>query len=185
MILSTKLLRPINQDAGVICSKCQAAALYYDAAEAGPTGYCGNHALLEDLDPDDSLNSRMLMGIPVSRTAAFPECMDIGELFASAPAVPRDKRATAQMWARLSPHNPPQGLDDVIARPLVVEWVKLNSIYSGDHKLDTNHYIEIVLREVDGRRVAFIFLKFQHILGSRFLAVVPEETVEAFFGDQP
>ena len=189
MILSTKLLRIINKAAGVKCCQCDELADYYDAAVTinGPTGYCSKHALLEDLDPDDVRNSSMLTGVSASRMSVFPQCLDIEELFSLSPPMEHGKRASLQMWVScfaFSSRGSMLQRGDVVARPALYEWIKENLIYGGHLKLDDSYYIEIH-RSDDGNGVplAYIRLKYQQILGSRFLAVVPWETVVKFFGE--
>lgn len=166
--------------AGKICGMCKKPAEYYDVALPVEEFffYCGDHSLLEDLDPDDFLNQHTLTGAYVSRRAAFPECMDIEELFAKTPRAALSGRPhTLQMWASVVNANHIQQWD-VVARPAVVGWIQENSIYTTP--LDANHYIQITCREDED--LAFITLKFQQILGSRLLAIVPLKTVEKFFG---
>ena len=182
MILSTKLLRRVNLTAGKICDKCKKAAEYYDAALPVESFafYCGDHARLEDLDPDDRINDRMLGGIPVSRKMAFPECLDIEELFAKTPKAELNvRRHTLQMWANVV-DSPQLQKWDVVARPATADWIKEHSIYSGDADLDRSHFVQI--NHWEDRDVALISLKFQQILGTHYLAIVPWETVEKFFG---
>lgn len=181
MILSTKLLRRINKTAGKVCDHCDTPAEYYDAALPVEkfTFYCGNHAFLEDLDPEDMLNQHLLTGAYVSRKSAFPECLDIEELFARATPVPvNGRRHSLQMWANVV-NSPELQKGDVVARPATVEFIKENSIY-GVTGLDSHHYVQINRCADEG--LAFITLKFQQILGSRLLAIVPWKTVENFFG---
>lgn len=183
MILSTKLLRRVNKSAGKICDKCKKDAEYYDAALPVESFafYCGNHCLLEDLDPDDVLNQRMLGGMPVSRKMAFPECADIEELFAATPRPTGiEKRHTLQMYASVMGFPRMSATTDVVARPAVAEWIREHSIYSSDPDLDKNHFIQI--NPWDEQKIALISLKFQQILGTHYLAIVPWKTVEKFFG---
>jgi hypothetical protein len=190
MILSTKLLRRINPAANVVCCQCSNLATYYDAAVTeGPVGYCGSHALLEDLDPDDVRNSHMLTGVSASRMAVFPQCMDIEELFALSPPMEHGKRASLQMWVSCFAFSRQAQMlqrGDVVARPATHEWIKENLIYGSNPQLDDSYYIEIHrCDDGNGTPLAYIRLKYQQILGSRFLAVVPWETVVKFFGEYP
>ena len=86
------------------------------------------------------------------------------------------------MWA-CAVGYPSWNNTDVIARPALVEWIKDHSIYSGDDNLDKSHFIQI--NPWDERKIALISLKFQQILGTHYLAIVPWKTVEKFFGAKP
>lgn len=186
MILSTKLLRPINTAAGKVCDVCQSPAAYYDAALPVDSFafYCSSHSFLEDLDPDDMRNDRMLMGCTVSRKAGMPAAGDFEELFAKIELNTKNTRKGNQLWV-----NTPtlSGLEkwDVVLRPEVEAWLRANSIYGSDPDLDKNHFVTINRIARDGQDIASIRFTFQQILGSHLLAMVPWKTVENFFGVKP
>lgn len=185
MILSTKLLRKIGpfsdvQRVGLTCQECGSLATFYDAA-APAEGYCGSHALLEDLDPQARDNQQILGGIPVSRTMPFPDCMDIADLLTKVPAKAGSKRLGTQMWASTNPLNDLK-LWDVGLKQEAEKWLREHSIYGSDADLDKNHYVEITCQTRGGVNVALIRIKFQYIIGGKYLAMVPWNTVEAFFG---
>lgn len=187
MILSTKLLRKADplaaEQMGWTCCLCDNPASYYDAGQTGGelALYCGGHALLEDLDPDDAGNKGTLQGYPVSRTMPFPDCMDIADLLTKVPAKAGSKRLGTQMWASTNPLNDLQ-LWDVGLKPEAEKWLREHSIYGSDADLDKNHYVEITCQTRGGVNVALIRIKFQYIIGGKYLAMVPWNTVEAFFG---
>jgi hypothetical protein len=185
MILSTKLLRPrLKGTLASACCKCAQEATFCDVAESlfshSEKFYCGKHAQLEDLDPDEYANQRVLDGAPVSRKMAFPECMDIEELFAK---VPQDgPRTGTRLWCSVTNHYELESAD-LAPRPAVLEWIAANSIYGKELPLDKNHFIQI--NHWEDRGVALVTLKYQQIIGSHYLAIVPWETVEKFFGVRP
>lgn len=162
------------------CTQCGEPAAYFDSAQVDQI-YCDNHALLEDLDPDEYKNQHTLMGAYVSRKAAFPEAVDIEELFARVDPTPiGERRAGSRLWANVLA-APELAKADLAPRPAVLEWLADNSIYGKSIPLDLNHYVTI---RRNGE-VGVITLKFQQILGQHLLAMVPWKTVEKFFGAKP
>lgn len=160
------------------CTQCGQPAAYFDSAQVDQL-YCGEHALLEDLDPNEFRNQHTLMGAYVSRKAAFPEAMDIEELFARLPITELGKRRQGTaLWANVL-DAPELAKAELAPRPAVLEWLSQNSIYGQSLPLDVNHYVSI--RRNDD--VGVITLKFQQILGQHLLAMVPWKTVEKFFGE--
>lgn len=185
MILSTKLLRPVMRGEVKQCCKCGGLAGYYDAAlpVEAPEFYCSVDALLEDLDPDEFGNQHTLTGAVVSRKTEFPDCMDIEELFARTKVVmPPTKRHSLQMWANVVDSRQLYEWD-VVARPAVWDWIQENSIYGSEVPLERHYYVQV--NRWEDRGVALVTLKFQQIIGSHYLAIVPWETVEKFFGVRP
>ena len=178
MILSTKLLRPLTDlsktGAPQPCSQCEAQAQYYDHVDGAV--YCGEHTLLEDLDPENAANQRTLQGCAVSRLAAFPELQLFSELFEK--REPNKNRGDKGVWISVpTSANIKQNSAD--AKGPLIEWIKENLIY-GAASLDPHYYIQLSRKG----EMAFVYIKYQQILGSRFIGIVSWESVVDFFGER-
>jgi hypothetical protein len=86
-------------------------------------------------------------------------------------------RRGPELWLRLPGGQEFPMYTTVSATPLLEEFIRANSIYGGDAHLDRNHYLEVIFRE-DG--TALVAMKYQQILGGRWLTVVPQAQVREF-----
>lgn len=92
---------------------------------------------------------------------------------------PRGARGNHEMWLRLPSDEDFPRYTIVRATPQLVKFIADNSIYGGNAEtMERNHYLEIVFRDDDGS--ALVSMKYQHILGSRWLCVVSQSDVRAF-----
>jgi hypothetical protein len=79
-----------------------------------------------------------------------------------------------EMWLSL-PHDQGFPLYPTIrATPMLADFIKGNSIYGDERDLSRSHYIEVCFRD-DG--TALVLMKYQQILGSRWLCIVPQSQV--------
>lgn len=87
------------------------------------------------------------------------------------------RRHGPRLWLSL-PHGESFPLYCTVrASEQLSQFIRENSIYGDEPDLDRSHYLEVVFRD-DG--TALVVLKYQQILGSRWLCTVPQDTVRAF-----
>jgi len=83
-------------------------------------------------------------------------------------------RRGAELWLRLPVNLGFPLYMTVLATPRLAEFMKANSIYGDEPNLDQSHYLEAFFRD-DG--TALIEFKYQQIIGSRWLCIVPQSQV--------
>lgn len=179
MILSTKLLRPVpeNQVWACMAKDCNKPAGYRNAAEPEGEAYCAEHTLLEDLDPLWPSNQKLLDRVPVSRMAAFTGLEKFSDLFSKREQ--NKDRGQRGLWVSTPAGSGINGAS-ADAKDELVAWITGNLIYGAVAPLDKSYYIQ-VMRRGD---LAFINLKYQQILGTRFLGIVEWASVVEFFGER-
>lgn len=194
-ILSTKLLRPILFEADLIhCTVCSCPRLkpsyaetwYEDFSQPAEARayYCPEHALLEDLDPDYSGNQSTLFGIPVSRKMPL-QMQSLDEIF-ERPVV--YKTAQHSLTSRANGLRPPLWVSLPVGRNFFPhQYVEpksslvpvFDTMINGLHG---DYYVDVAFRR-DG--FALVSLKYQQILGCRFVCVIPNQAVLDFFPQMP
>jgi len=174
MILSEKSLRPWALPEGSKCCVCGAendSRFYYDPPAR--KFYCSSHTLLEDLDPLNKRNASMLFGCPVSRLTVFPELENIRDLLVPITA---PKRGEPNFYCRsdMFPNL------RVMPTPALTAWVYNNMLYP--RLTPDKYFFDLHIREYGGVDLAWLSLRYQEILGTRYLAVVTRANVEKIFG---
>lgn len=195
--ISTRLLRPIMRgqylgqalcclvcDAKVRVEAGQAVGWYRDYAPnlAAPDAaefICSNCAMLEDLDPDWPDNQVALAWVPVRRKMPIQIRESLAELFTErSTGKAAGETPPGMLWVSLpvgcgfdlyNHVRPSQALIDVMA----------TMIYSAQPGVNpSNHYyLDISWRDDH----ALIQVKYQQILGHRYVAIVPRQFVNDFF----
>lgn len=201
-VLSTKLLRPlpVGELPGVElhCHTCSTACHGDDAARAGWYGdfalvfagqsitqgvYCPEHAMLEDMDPDWPANQNTLYRVPVSRNMLLKDVTSLDQIFTEPVQYPTLEAASkarsnvhlkgSKWWVRLPvtmDFAPWQYVDHQPALQPVFD----NLLYGAEG----DYYFEITFRQDD---LALVSIKYEKILGSRFICLVPKAEVIDFF----
>lgn len=185
---STKLLRPLLYVQGeeIVCSVCSCkreptdhpSTWYEDfSALIEPRAhYCPEHALLEDLDPEFPGNQTTLYGVPVTRKMPL-QVESLHEIFSDLEVHPSlfdaDKRGNNKWWVSL-----PTGRGFCMFQ-YVNHTAKLLPVFDAMPKgVNGGYYIDIIFRE---NGTALVSLKYQLILGQRFVCIVPKSAVFDFF----
>lgn len=175
MITSEKLLRPLYVGQLWQCDAegCNRPASFKDAAS--DEAYCDEHTTLEDLDPTWPSNASLLNGIPVSRNAAFTWITKMSDLFT--PREPNKHRGARGLWVSL-PTSTKIRQNSADAKDVLADWIGSNLIYGSAGGLDKHYYIQVIFKG----DLAYLHIKYQQILGTRFLGIVEAESVKEFFG---
>ena len=194
VILSTKLLRPLTQKIveglphAPTCAQCgeraapaaeRSAGWYYDAADAQRglgTFYCPKHARLEDLDPDWPANQEVLFRVPVSRKMPL-QVETLDELFLDLEwhmtMRAAQQRENKKWWVSL-----PVGFG-FVPYQYVTPSIKLRPVIDQMVYGDTGHYyVDITFRN---DALALVSLKYEQILGQRYVCLVRAAEVLDFF----
>lgn len=186
---STKLLRPLEpghlMNMVMACQVCDVRAIGDQARidgwfvdqrfGSGHQFYCPRHALLEDLDPDWPDNQKLLQGVPVSRKMPLQGITDPAELFHD---MVLEKQAGAnhqnlqnRCWISL-PVGHGYNLYHYAKLQPAVQAIA-GSMVSSDL------YVEIVQRS---NGTLLVSLKYQRMLGSRFVCILPSiRCLDSFF----
>lgn len=195
---STKLLRPLQYTPDpsrashdvVTCRTCGINMSEYEACKAGwyrdagapQDHYCPAHTLLEDLDPDWLPNDRVLEGLPVSRKMPLQGITDLAQIFSKpiayrAPREAEEARRNGRFWVHLPTGSGFCPYPYVIPTEAVLPV--LDQMVYGRHG---DYYFDIIWRHSD---TALVSLKYQQILGQRFVCLVPRQAVLDFFPMEP
>lgn len=196
--ISTRLLRPIMRgqylgqalcclvcDAKVRVEAGQAVGWYRDYAPnlSAPDAaefICPSCAMLEDLDPDWPDNQTMLAHVPVRRKMPFRVESSLLELFDDLTYADKAGQTPAgKLWVSL-PVNAGFPLYGSVEPTPALKGLIAQMIY-GDRPgacLDKHYYLDIIWR---GETEALVMIKYQQILGQRYVAIVPRQLVIDFF----
>ena len=110
--------------------------------------------------------------------ATLPQLLE----FVRYEAEPVRSRRGNELWLSL-PHDYGFPLYTTVrATAELKDFVARNSIYGDEHDLDKSHYLEAVFRDDE---TALVVLKYQQILGSRWLCIVPQAQIFDFVRDNP
>lgn len=176
MILSNKFLQPVKRsdkhDPCCICASEKSPRFFYDPMAA--KFYCAEHTTFEDLDPGAHLNQSYLHGVKVSRLAAFPELVEVKDLF----TLPGNKlkRVKGAFYMRVENHP----ATFVSPTPVTTNWLVNNLLYAS---ADPDHYFfDVFFKDWEGVQYAYISVAYQSILGSRLLGIVPASNLYDFLG---
>lgn len=102
--------------------------------------------------------------------ATLPELFD----FVRCEAGPGRSRHGAELWLSL-PHGEDFPLYITVrATPRLAEFIAAHSIYGGQPNLDRDHFLQVVFRDDD---TALVVIRYQQILGSGWLCIVPKAAV--------
>lgn len=191
---STKLLRPVElfkyDEVDLSCHVCASmvngraarAEGWYEDCSVEPGDlrqfYCREHVLLEDLDPDYPPNDRYLEGSPVTRRLPLMgRRMD--DLFSG--LVTHGKAGMVKegwLWASLPVGEGFPLYRSVRPSPDVVE-VLARMIYGDcNGNFDSKYYLQVAWV---GEDEALLTIKYQQILGHRYLARIDRTEVREFF----
>lgn len=177
MILSEINLRPLPDNQVYVCcgEGCNSPATFKDAH--GSMAFCNEHTLLEDLDPGWSSNQRLLDRAPVSRMAAFTWLEKFSDLFSKREQ--NKDRGQRGLWVSMPTGTGLNG-ESADAKDALVDWIAGSLIYGAGGPLDKSYYVQVIRRG----DLAYINLKYQQILGTRFLGIVEWASVVEFFGER-
>lgn len=179
MILSTKKVRMLEEGQIWECvhEGCHRPAEFKDLDSEHAT--CVEHTILEDLDPECDKNKTLLAHQIVSRLTVFPWIEKFSDLFGQ--RVPNKERGARGLWVSLPIGSVVKG-GTAEAKDVLTDFILENMVY-GDvagQSLDQFYYIQVV-QHAD---IAVIHIKYQQILGTRALGMVPWESVVEFFGER-
>lgn len=185
---------PANSTAGdmlITCAEagCTAEVRYRDAQETWYVDvegdkldhYCPEHSKLEDLDPEDWRNRSLLHRVPVRSNMFFQDVQSLDELMTidqyGSRMIERRFIDSKTMWLCL-PSELNRPLIYIYVKPTAkLEEVVLSTIYGGNQPYDHYHYVQV---NKYGDDEYLISLKYQHIIGSRYICRVPRQVLDSF-----
>lgn len=143
--------------------------------------YCPEHSKLEDLDPEDGRNRKLLHRVPVRSNMFFQDVQSLDELMTidqySNRMVERRFIDSKTMWLCL-PSELNRPLIYIYVKPTAkLEEVVLSTIYGGNQPYDQYHYVQV---NKYGDDEYLISLKYQQIIGSRYVCRVSRQVLDSF-----
>lgn len=179
MILSTKKVRMLEEGHIWACvhEGCNRPAEFKDLDSEYAA--CVEHTAIEDLDPECPKNQTLLANVPVSRMAAFPEIEKFSDLFGKRSL--NKERGARGLWISLPVGCVVKG-GTAEAKDILADFIMENLVYGDEagQSLDKFYYVQVVQRD----DIAVIHIKYQQILGTRLIGMVPWESVVEFFGER-
>lgn len=185
---------PVGSTAGSLPIKCCAegcqAQERYDVAQDVPWYHdteqelhflCPGHSMLEDLDPEDPRNRSVLQGVPVRSNLAFQDIGSLGELMTvtqhSDRIIDRRNMGPKDMWLSLPSGvgRPPRY---IYVRPTEkLEQVVAGMLYGTELPFDQHFYVQVNKYRDDEYLVS---IKYQQIIGSRYVCRVSRQILDSF-----